>query len=121
MKELELYCIMCPASCTLRVIVKDREIQVYGNQCPRGVEYAKQEVLEPRRHVMSVVRVKNGDMPTVSVVTRSPVPKDCIWRIMEQLAKIELEAPVEIGDVVIRDICGTDIIATRRVKRIELL
>jgi len=22
MKELELYCIMCPASCTLRVIVK---------------------------------------------------------------------------------------------------
>jgi len=119
-RELELYCIMCPASCTLRVVVnEDRIVEVRGNQCPRGVEYAKQEVLEPRRYVMSVVRVRHGDMPTVSVITRRPVPKDCIWRVIELLASIELEAPVEIGDVVLGDICGTDVVATRRVKRVS--
>jgi len=118
-RELELYCIICPASCTLRVVVdKDGIVEVRGNQCPRGVEYAKQEVLEPRRYVISVVRVHHGDMPTVSVITGKPVPKDCIWRVMELLASIEVEAPVEIGDVVLKDICGTDVVATRRVKRV---
>lgn len=118
-REEELVCIICPASCTLKVTVQDNKVvKVEGNLCPRGVEFAKNEISNPLRYVMSVVKVKGGDLPTVSVVTRNPVPKNCIWQIMEALAKIEVEAPVEIGDVIIKNICGTDIIATRRAKKI---
>jgi CxxC motif-containing protein len=118
--ELELTCIICPASCTLKVTVEGNKIvKVEGNLCPRGAEFAKDEISNPARYVMSVVKVKGGDLPTVSVITGKPVPKNCIWQVMEALAKVDVEAPVEIGDVVLRDICGTDIIATRRVKRVE--
>ncbi len=113
----ELVCIMCPASCTLRVIVNGGGLRVEGNRCPRGIEYARQEVVKPLRRVMSVVKVRNGDLPTLSVITRDPVPKECIWLVMEKLASLEVEAPVEIGDVILRDVCGTDIVATRRVRR----
>ncbi len=113
----ELVCIMCPASCTLRVNVNGGGLRVEGNRCPRGVEYARQEVVKPLRRVMSVVKVRNGDLPTLSVITRDPVPKECIWLVMEKLASLEVEAPVEIGDVILRDVCGTDIVATRRVRR----
>lgn len=118
-REEELVCIICPASCALKVTVQDNKVvKVEGNLCPRGVEFAKNEISNPLRYVMSVVKVKGGDLPTVSVVTHNPVPKNCIWQIMEALAKIEVEAPVEIGDVIIKNICGTDIIATRRIKKI---
>jgi CxxC motif-containing protein len=91
---------------------------VEGNRCPRGVEYARQEVVKPLRRVMSVVKVRNGDLPTLAVITRDPVPKECIWLVMEKLASLEVEAPVEVGDVILRDVCGTDIVATRRVRRV---
>jgi len=113
----ELVCIMCPASCTLRVNVNGGGLRVEGNRCPRGVEYARQEVVKPLRRVMSVVKARNGDLPTLSVITRDPVPKECIWLVMEKLASLEVEAPVEIGGVILRDVCGTDIVATRRVRR----
>jgi CxxC motif-containing protein len=118
MKTAELVCIVCPASCNLKVYLEDNDLKIEGASCPRGVEFAKNEVMNPVRYVMSVVKVRGGDIPTVSVITRKPVPKDCIWRVMEALANVEIEAPVEIGDIVLRDICGTDIVATRRVKKL---
>jgi len=115
--ELELTCILCPMSCTLKVSISDADIDVRGNQCAKGVEYAKQEVTNPVRHVMTVVRVRGGDIPTVSLITSKPVPKNCIERVMEATAYVELEAPIELGQVVIKDVCGTSLVATRRVRK----
>lgn len=119
MKTIELVCIVCPASCNLKVSTDDNNIVVEGASCPRGIEFAKKEVENPARYVMSVVKVRGGDMPTVSVITREPVPKNCIWKVMEALSSIEVEAPVEVGDIIVKDICGTDVIATRRVKKVQ--
>jgi len=118
MNEQEFICIICPSSCTLKAYTKsDGTIKVDGALCPRGIEYAKQEITDPRRIVISVVKVKNGNLPTVSIKTSKPVPKKCITAIMKATASIELEAPVEIGQVIIKDICGSDIVATRRIKK----
>ncbi|MEM2511682.1 MAG: DUF1667 domain-containing protein [Ignisphaera sp.] len=119
MGDYELTCIICPASCTLKVSTKNDEIVVEGNMCSRGVEFAKNEVINPTRYVMSVVRVRGGDMPTVSVITSKPIPKNCMWNVMEVLANLEVEAPIEIGDTIVQNICGSDVIATRRVKNIK--
>ncbi len=118
-KELEFICILCPVSCTLKVTITSGEIKVEGNECERGIEYAKQEVTNPLRPVMSVVKVKNGDMPTVSVITKDLVPKICIPEVMKATANIEVEAPIEIGQVIVENICGTSLIATRKVARIK--
>ncbi len=115
----EIVCIICPASCTLRVLLTLGKVaKVEGARCSRGVEYAEQEATAPMRIVMSVIRVKNGSLPTVSVKTDRPIPKECIPKVMNALASIEIEAPVEIGQVVLKDICGANIVTTRKVKRI---
>ncbi|MEM1523748.1 MAG: DUF1667 domain-containing protein [Thermofilaceae archaeon] len=119
MSEVELICILCPASCTLKVKRTDGGLEVEGYGCARGVRYARQELTEPLRHVMTVVRVRNGDLPVVSVVTRKPVPKECVKEVVKATAHLEVEAPVEIGQVVLEGPCGATLVATRRVRRVE--
>lgn len=113
----EIICIICPVGCLLKVYTASDEVRVEGALCPRGVEYAKQEYLDPRRVVMTVVKVRNGDLPVVSIKTSAPVPKKCIGDIMMLTASIEIEAPVEIGQIIARDVCGANLIATRRVEK----
>jgi len=119
MREVrEIVCLICPNSCVMKVYLEDKKIlRIEGNMCPRGEEYAKQEIIQPKRVVISVIKVRGGDMPTVSVKTENPVPKSCIPKIMKLLSRIELDAPVSMGQVVIKDICGTNIVATRDVRR----
>lgn len=119
-KRCKVTCIVCPIGCEIEVIIKDNKvIEVTGNMCPRGKDYAIQEVTSPRRVVMSVIPVKNGDFPTVSVKTDKPVSKDLISKIMRELAKVEIEAPVEIGEVIVKNVAnsGANIVATRPVKK----
>ncbi|HIP89557.1 MAG TPA: DUF1667 domain-containing protein, partial [Thermococcus paralvinellae] len=69
--------------------------------------------------VMSVVKVKDGDFPTVSVKTDKPVPKELIPKIMKELANIEVKAPVKLGQILVENIgnSGANIVATRPVQR----
>ncbi|WP_048078792.1 DUF1667 domain-containing protein [Desulfurococcus mucosus] len=114
----ELTCIVCPLGCRLKVaLTENGEVRVEGARCQRGVEYGRQEVTQPRRIVMTVVRVRNGEFPTVSVKTDRPVPKECIERVMKATVDLEVEAPVEVGEVLLRDICGASLVATRRVRK----
>ncbi|USS41548.1 DUF1667 domain-containing protein [Thermococcus aggregans] len=121
-KHFKLTCIICPLGCEIEVKMKgDKIIEITGFSCPRGKDYAIQEVTTPKRVVMSVIKVKNGDFPTVSVKTDRPVPKELIPAIMKELAKIEVEAPVEIGQVIIENVAssGANIVATRPAKRVS--
>ena len=55
----------------------------------------------------------------VSVKTKEDIPKDKIFDCIRALKGIEAEAPVQIGDVILKDAAGTgvDIVATRNVER----
>lgn len=119
MGEVELVCILCPASCTLKARRVGERVEVEGYGCARGIEYARQELTKPLRHVMTVVKVRNGELPVVSVVTNKPVPKNCVQEVMKATANLELEAPVEVGQVILEEICGARLVATRRVRRIQ--
>ncbi len=41
----ELICIVCPKGCHLQVD-EQNDYQVFGNSCPRGAEYGKNELLD---------------------------------------------------------------------------
>ncbi len=116
MKYRELTCIGCPMGCNLSVTIEESgSVSVTGNTCPKGAEYAKNEVTDPRRTVTSTVRVNNGK--TLSVKTQQEIPKDKIMDCVFALKDITAETPVHIGDVIVRNIAntGVDIVATKEI------
>ena len=76
-----------------------------------------QECTNPTRIVTSTVPVRGGSLRMVSVKTASAIPKRKIADCLHRLKGIELEAPVKIGDIVIKNVCdtGVNIVATRNV------
>lgn len=116
----QLTCISCPMGCPITVEMEDGQIiNVTGNTCKRGEVYARKEVTSPTRIVTSTVKVKGGTADMVSVKTKEDIPKDKIFDCIRALKGIEAEAPVQIGDVILKDAAGTgvDIVATGNVER----
>ena len=91
-KVYRFTCIICPLSCDIEVKVENGEIrEIKGYSCPRGKEWAVEEITNPKRVIMSVIKVKNGNMPTVSVKTTKPIPKTKIPELMRLLARAKLK------------------------------
>ena len=112
-------CIQCPRGCHLEV--DDETLEVTGNFCPRGEKYGKAEVTNPVRTITSTVKITGSDIPRCSVRTSAPVPKNKMFDVMKEINKIEIAAPVEVGDVLLADVChtGADVIATKRLLKMN--
>ena len=69
--------------------------------------------------VTSSVVVLNGKENVVSVKTKEAIPKGLIFDSLEILKNTKVEAPVHIGDVIVKNILGTnvDFVATRNIER----
>ena len=118
--EREITCIVCPIGCKILVKFDGEKVDVLGGyKCKKGVEYALDETLDPRRIITSSVLVKNGEWPLVSVKSSKFVPKDKIFDVLEEVKKTTIKAPVKLGDVVIQNVLDTniDILATKTVKK----
>ncbi len=116
----ELTCIGCPMGCLLEVTLEDgKVVDVKGNTCLRGKTYAEKECTNPTRIVTSSVKVKDGEIAAVSVKTEADIPKNTIFKCVEELRGVVVPAPVKVGDVVVKDIAGTgvNIIATKSVAK----
>ena len=113
--ERNMTCILCPRGCAMTVRGEVGGLQVVGNSCPKGQEYAINECTNPVRTVTSTVRVSNREDTMVSVKTATPVPKEKMMEVMAQLRSITVSAPVKIGDVVLTGVIGTDIIVTKEI------
>ena len=118
MEKREMTCIVCPMGCHLTVTIDGEDIKVSGNTCPRGDKYARQEVTNPMRTVTSSVFVSGGKIAMCSVKTKDTVSKAIIPDVLKCIRSTRITAPVEIGDVIIKDVCGSgvDIVATRNVR-----
>ena len=90
-------------------------LQFSGNTCPKGLEYAINECTNPVRTVTSTIRVSDRKDTMVSVKTASPVPKEKMMDVMTALRSITVSAPVKIGDVILTNVFGTDIIVTKEI------
>lgn len=114
-------CIICPNGCEITAEYDPdmTDISIQGASCPRGKEYVRQELIEPRRTIASSVRLHGGELPLVSVRLDRPVPREIIPAVMKVLREQRLEAPVRIGDVVVEDILhsGSNVIVTKNVAR----
>ena len=114
-------CIMCPQGCEITVDGEKDKLTVCGNKCPKGKEYAINEVTNPMRNIATSILIKNGRLPLASVRLTKPIPKSKIFEAIEEIHKVCLEAPVYEGDVIIHKIIGleSDVIITKTVGRKE--
>ena len=115
-KQRNLICIVCPRGCHLQV---DENLNVTGNNCKRGEAYAKSECTHPTRMITSTVKVENGEIARLPVVTSAPIPKEKIFDVMKEINKVSISAPIYIKDVIIKDVLGlgVDILATRNIEK----
>jgi CxxC motif-containing protein len=98
----EVICIVCPLGCPIEVELADgRVLGTRGHECKRGKEYALDEVLSPVRTVTTTVRVKGGILPLVPVRTPMPIPKAKLPGVLEELASLQLDAPVAYHQVIL--------------------
>lgn len=113
--EKKITCIICPRGCSMTACVRDDTVTVTGNTCPKGEEYAINECLHPVRTVTATIRVANRKDTMVSVKTATPVPKGSMMEVMTALRSVTANAPLQIGDVVLKNICGSDILVTKEI------
>ncbi len=107
-----LTCIVCPRGCALSVELDGKEVlSVSGNICPRGKQYAIDECTHPMRTVTSTVKTSDGGV--VAVKTDRTIPKENIFECMEKINAAVATLPVHIGDVLISDVFGANVVATQ--------
>ena len=113
-------CVVCPIGCEIDVVHEGSKIiSMEGNKCEKSEEFVKQELIEPMRILTTTVRIQGSRWPVVPVRTDRAIPKRLFPRVMKQLRRIRLQAPVNLLDVVLRDILhtGANIMATRTMPR----
>ena len=115
----DLICISCPLGCHLKVDIENNIVS--GNNCKRGEVYGLNEVKNPLRVITTTVKVRGAHLPVVPVKTNEPIPKELNFKAMEIINNIEVEAPIKIGQVLIKNILGTgiDVVASRTMVKID--
>lgn len=111
----ELVCIVCPNSCTLHIeTAANGEINVSGNRCKRGIDFAKDELTDPKRTISSTVKTVFSDAPVLPVRVSAEIPKSKIFDVMKKINSVTLTRRIGIGETVIENVLGlgVDIIAT---------
>ena len=112
----EITCIVCPRGCKLTLREENGKMEVTGNACPRGEKHAIDEYTNPVRSLTGTVRIANRPDTMVSVKTAAPIPKGKMLEAMAQIRQIKADAPVKIGAVLMENIFGTQLVATKEIQ-----
>ena len=102
-------CILCPNGCEINVF---EDGSIIGNLCKRGQEFAIEEINDPKRTITTTCKTIYNDVPVVAVKSDKLVKKDLVLKIVNEINKVVIDKPLQIGDVVIENVLdsGTNII-----------
>ncbi len=112
MESRDMVCIVCPVGCHMKIIEdssSESGYKVEGATCIRGQLYGIKELSNPTRLLTSTVKITGASLPRIPVRTSSEIPKDKIFEVMEIINKIELQAPVKMGQILAANILGLDV------------
>ncbi len=115
-------CVICPLGCEIDVELQNgKVVSMEGNKCQKGEEFVSQELEEAMRILTTTVSIKGAKWAMLPVRTDKPIPKRLLSKVIEQLATIELHAPVRMYHVIVKGIAGTDanVVATRNMKKVN--
>lgn len=120
-KVVEKICISCPIGCHLRIewtVDAPNFYAISGNGCKRGIEYGENEMRQPMRMATTTIRLNGGKVSRLPVKTSAPIPKASVGPLCQFLDELELNAPISLGDVIVKNIfnSGADVIACRTIE-----
>lgn len=116
-----IVCVECPQGCLLCASRSaSGALSVTGGKCSRGADYARREIENPVRVFTSCVLCDKMELKMLPVRTAGPIAKAKMFEAMEAVKKIRVTAPLEAGDVVVKDFLGTgtSLTASRALRRI---
>lgn len=104
-----IVCIQCPLSCNLEVKGQGEGAIITGNKCPRGLKFAREEMVNPRRTLTSTVRTVYSDFPRLPVRTRGEIPLASIFPAMQEINDVLVRERLRPGEIVLPRLAGTDV------------
>ncbi len=114
--QKNIICVACPMGCPVTVEMSDNGeiISVTGNTCKRGDTYARTECTNPVRSLATTVKVNGGIYNVVPCKSAGSLPKDKIMECMKIINGTLVDAPVSLGDILVKNILdtGVNIVAT---------
>ncbi|WP_312692239.1 DUF1667 domain-containing protein [Caproiciproducens sp.] len=119
MQEKKIICTVCPIGCNITVRGGGEQIKsMEGFGCKRGEAYARSEFIHPVRILTSTAKVEGCKIPLVPVRSSKPVPKELLFKCMNEIRGLYVKAPVHRYDVLIPNILetGVDIVASGTVE-----
>ena len=113
----KLICIECPRGCELMVDAAGETIKsIAGNFCKKGLQYAQEECLSPKRILTTTVRISDGRM--LPVRTDRGIDKDKQLSAITAINNIVVYPPVAIGQILAKSINGmiANVLSTKEIK-----
>lgn len=107
MAQKNMICITCPRGCHLSVDTQTGAVT--GNSCEKGAEYGKNELFHPMRVLTTTVRLEGKTGSRLPVKTAGPIPKELLFKAMEEANSRIVHSPVHTGDVILENIAGSGV------------
>lgn len=115
-REETIICVGCPLGCEIKLILSDRdeEIEVSGNKCKEGKQYALEEFSNPVRTLTATVLTKDSSQTLLPVRTSKPILKTLLRQGMSIIAETTVKPPIKMDDIIVPNLLdtGVDVIAT---------
>ena len=108
-KTVRMTCISCPLGCDLEVCQTGDAIEIEGNRCKKGVDYASQELTNPMRSITTTVKTSFRDVPRLSVKTDGEIPLKDMYAFMAEINAIEVAERLRPGDMVKAGLLGSEV------------
>lgn len=112
----EFVCVNCPKGCRVSVALNNRKVlDVKGYSCEKGKKYGEEEAICPMRVITSTVKVNNGTLRVLPVMSSDAIPLEKMDEAMDEIRQIQVEAPIKMNDVIVKDFIveGVNLIASR--------
>ncbi len=114
-EEKYLTCNVCARRCYLTASLgvepgeegqPKRRISVSGNSCSNGLDYARNELLDPRSVISTTVATAFPDAPRLRVTSQGGVPVDRLLEAMAALDEVAVTVRLKPGDLVVENLLG---------------
>lgn len=112
-------CIVCPKGCEIEILGNEDHPVFKGYGCQRGLEFAKNDLINPKRILCTTVLTSNGKL--VPVKTDRPIRLQDFEKVMQFVKRTVVGKPIEKGDLVVEDVAGTgaNLVATGTLRVIQ--
>lgn len=103
----KLVCVLCPVGCPLNADIKGDRVNIQGNRCKKGIDFAQEELVAPRRQITTTLRMQDGRL--LAVRTQTSIPKEKVFDVLAEARLIHPSAPVQCGQIIAQNIADTGV------------